>query len=257
MLYFDAIVLGVIQGVTEFLPVSSSGHIFLAETWLGLVPDAELSLWLHLGSLCAVVGYFWRDVWRLIVGLLQMAQERKQNNHGVFALKIMVATFCTLPTAWVVYTYYPYSEMSLMSVGVTLLVTAGLIFVAEKMSREEQMLSWPIVVLLGLAQGFAIIPGISRSGLTIALLIWMGINRGLAARTSFLLSIPTILGMALFAYIERGERFLDLGLFELVAITTSAVSAYLAIAWMMRWIEGRWIYFAYYCAFLGLAVMFL
>lgn len=255
MVYFDAIVLGIIQGVTEFLPISSSGHIFLAENILGLVPDVELSLWLHIGSLLAVIGYFWKDLWRITLGVLQMAQERTANNHGMYAVKIMVATVCTLPTAWLADTYYPYGEMSVLSVGVTLMVTAGLIVVAEKMTREEHMLSWQTVIILGLVQGCAVIPGISRSGLTIALLIWMGINRDLAARTSFLLSIPTIMGAAIYAYFDRGERFIDLGLFELVAIATSAIAAYMAIAWMMRWIEGRWIYFAYYCAFLGLVLV--
>ena len=255
MLYVDAITLGLIQGVTEFLPISSTGHVFLLETWMDLVPSEELSLWLHLGSLSAVIGYFWKDLWRLLIGFLQMLQEKRANNHGVYLLKIMVATFCTLPTAWLTYTYYPYGEMSLFSVGVTLLITAGLIVVSEKMTQAEQLLSWRVVIILGLVQGFSIVPGLSRAGLTIALLIWLGINRNLAATTSFLLSIPTILGAAFFVYLERGERFVDLGLFEIMAVVSSAVSAYLAIALMMRWIEGRWIYFAYYCAFLGVVVM--
>ena len=257
MPYLDAIILGLVQGLTEFLPISSSGHIFLAETWMGLVPDVDLSLWLHIGSLLAVLGYFAKDLWRMLIGLLQMAQERQVNNHAMYAIKLMAATVATLPVAWLVTEWFPHSELSLMTVGVTLIITAGLIVVAEKWNREEQSLSWAIVIILGLIQGLAVLPGISRSGLTIALLIWLGVSRQLAARTSFLLSIPTILGAAVYSYAEKGERFIDLGLFEVIAIASAAVSAYLAIAWMMRWVEGRWIYFAYYCVGLGLLVMVL
>lgn len=257
MIYFEAMLLGIVQGVTEFLPISSTGHVYLVETAMGLVPDVDLVLWLHLGSLLAVIGYFWRDLWQMIVGTLQMLQEGTSNEYGEYSMKLLLATVATAPTALVVREWFPYSQMSLSLVGVTLLVTAGLIYVAEYWQKQSRSLSWMVIILLGLIQGLAVLPGISRSGLTIAFLIWMGVSRQLAARTSFLLSIPTIMGAGLFSYFEQGERFTSLGLFEITAVASSAAAAYLAIVWMMKWIEGKWIYFAYYCAALGLVVMFL
>ena len=257
MPYVDSIILGLVQGITEFLPISSSGHIFLAETWMGLVPDVDLSLWLHLGSLLAVIGYFWKDLWRMSIGCLQMVQENRMNNHAMYTIKLLVATLATLPVAIVVHNLFPHSELSLGMVGITLIVTAGLIVASERWNRPQQSFTWMVVIVLGLVQGLSILPGISRSGLTIALLIWLGVSRQLAARTSFLLSIPTILGAGLYTYIQQGERFVDLGWFEIVAVATSAVSAYVAIAWMMRWVEGRWIYFAYYCFGLGILTIIL
>lgn len=257
MIYLEGIILGIVQGVTEFLPISSTGHVFLAETALGLQPNIDLALWLHVGSLLAVVGYFWRDIYNMMLGTLQMVQEGKTNEYGEYTAKLLVATGMTFPTALLVREWFPYSEMSLSLVGVTLIITAGLVYVAERWQNTTRSLSWKVVILLGLVQGLAVLPGISRSGLTIAFLIWLGVSRKLAARTSFLLSIPTIMGAALFTYLEQGERFTSLGLFEVVAIVASILSAYLAIVLMMRWIEGKWIYFSYYCLTLGVVVMFL
>jgi len=254
-----AILLGAIQGLTEFLPVSSTGHVFLFETYMGLVPDENLALWLHIGSLLAVVVYFWEEILELIGGLYKTLVERKSNESGDYALKLLAATVLTLPTAVLVRAIYPYSELSLALVGTTLIITAGLIFIAEKrmfaLTSASQNLSWKLVIILGLVQGFAVLPGISRSGLTIALLVWLGVNRQLSAKTSFLLSIPTIAGAALFTYLEQGELFYRLGFFEITAVISSAVFAYIAIVWMMRLIGGRWIYFVPYCATLGAVVL--
>jgi undecaprenyl-diphosphatase len=257
MSLFNAVILGFVQGLTEFLPISSSGHIFLLERWMGLVGDIDFTLWLHLGSLVAVVIYFRRDILQMIVGSIQMIQKKEANVQGMYTLKLLVATAATIPTALVMQSFFPYSELSLSVVGITLLLTALLIVVAERSRRSDQPLSWTLVIVLGLVQGLAIVPGISRSGLTIAALILLGVSRQLAARTSFLLSIPTIFGAGLYSYIDQGERFTSLGLFEMTAVAAAAISAYVAIAWMMRWVEGRWIYFAYYCVGLGVIVLLL
>ena len=254
-----AILLGAIQGLTEFLPVSSTGHVFLFETYMGLVPDENLALWLHIGSLAAVVVYFWEDILELIVGLYKTVIERKKNDSGDYALKLLAATILTFPTAMLVRYLYPYSELSLTLIGITLLITAALIYIAEKrlfaLSAVSQSLSWPLVVALGLVQGLAVLPGISRSGITIAFLVWLGVNRQLSAKTSFLLSIPTIAGAALFTYLDQGALFYKLGIFEITAVISSAIFAYVAIVWMMRLIGGRWIYFVPYCAALGTVVL--
>ena len=256
MSLLNAVLLGIVQGFTEFLPISSSGHIFLLERWMGLVGDVNFTLWLHLGSLLAVLTYFRKDILRMVVGTIQMLQEQKANVHGIYTAKLLVATLATVPTAILMQSLFPYSELSLSVVATTLFITAGLIYFAERATPKERTLSWGLMIVLGLIQGLAIVPGISRSGLTIAALIYLGISRQLAARTSFLLSIPTIFGAGLYSYLSQGERFASLGIFELTAVAVAAASAYVAIAWMMRWVEGRWIYFAYYCVALGALVLF-
>ena len=250
-----AILLGAVQGLTEFLPVSSTGHVFLFETYMGLVPDENLALWLHIGSLLAVIFYFRDDIWDLLIGLYHFVFERETTENGTYALKLLAATALTFPTAMITRELYPYSEVTLSMVGITLLITAGLIYIAEKYSGSERELSWNLVVILGLVQGLAVLPGISRSGLTIALLIYLGVNRQLSAKTSFLLSIPTIAGAAIFMYIDQAELFYRLGFFEVMSVVSSALFAYIAIVWMMSLIRGRWIYFAPYCATLGVSVL--
>lgn len=253
----SAILLGAIQGLTEFLPVSSTGHIFLFETYMGLVPDENLVLWLHIGSLLAVIVYFRDAIWDLIAGLYRMAIEKKSNDDGIYALQLIVATVCFAPTALITRALFPYSELTLSMVGVTLLITAALIYIAEKTTKSERPLSWKVIIALGLVQGLAVLPGISRSGLTIAFLIYLGINRQLSAKTSFLLSIPTIIASAVYVYFEQGEIFYKLGYFEIASVIASALFAYVAIVWMMSLIRGRWIYFAPYCAALGSLVIIL
>lgn len=254
----DAISLGLVQGLTEFLPISSSGHIFLLETWMGMVPDISFELWLHVGSLVAVIVYFWSEIVAMAIGLFVMSRDRTVHSDGIYALKLLTATALTFPTALLTEKLFPHSELSLSLVGVTLLITALLIIVAEKWQCQSRDLSWWVVVILGLVQGIAVLPGISRSGLTIALLIWLGVNRSLSARTSFLLSIPTIAGAAFFMLLEQGPRFYSLVMYEVIAIVVSAISAYFAIFWMMQWIrQSRWIYFAPYCAILGLILLVL
>ena len=251
----SAILLGAVQGLTEFLPVSSTGHVFLFETYMGMVPDENLVLWLHIGSLFAVIVYFRDAILDLLVGLYRMAIEREQNDDGIYALQLIVATVCFAPTALITRALFPYSELTLSMVGVTLLITASLIYIAEKTTRSERPLSWTIIIGLGLVQGLAVLPGISRSGLTIAFLIYLGVNRQLSAKTSFLLSIPTIIASGVFVYFEQGELFYSLGFFEISSIAASTIFAYVAIVWMMSLIRGRWIYFAPYCAVLGIAVI--
>lgn len=244
---FDAVVLGAVQGVTEFLPVSSSGHLWLLQQFFE-TNSLTFDIFLHAGSLLAVIAFFHKKIWAILRGMF--CGER-------LGWQLVVATVCTVPLALGVEKFL-LPELSVSLVAGTLLVTAGLIVAAEwGRPKIERKFTWPIAVALGLVQGMAVLPGISRSGLTIAFLILLGLPRRQSAELSFLLSIPTILGALVFAFWDNSN---DLGVFSdpvsWIGFAVSALAALAAIAWMMKLIQKNWIWFAPYCAVLAVGLLF-
>ena len=253
----ESILLGIVQGATEFLPVSSSGHLFLVESWLGLTPDLHLTILTHIATLGAVLIVFWRQVWELITGFIRKLVTRDPNlESGVLALKLGVATILTVLVALIIEPWFG-ELLNMTVVATTLMITGLLIIVSEKFRRgEATQLSWPVTLCLGLVQGLAVVPGISRSGLTIAFLIFLGLNRRKAAEYSFLLSIPTILAAGVFLVLDNGTDFV-LTLELLLACLTAFVTALLMIYSMLKLVEKHWIWFAPYCICLGGLLMIL
>ncbi len=255
---FHSILLGIVQGATEFLPVSSSGHLFLTERWLGLVPSMDLMIVTHVATLGAVLVVFWREVWRLMQGFLSLlTRERRAESReqGMLALKLGVATLLTIGVALLIEPWFG-ELLNLKVVAVTLIITGVLIVIAEKFRRGESvMFTWPIAIALGIVQGLAVVPGISRSGLTIAFLIFLGLHRRKAAEYSFLLSIPTILAAGVFLVLESGLSALtvELGLAAIAAFVTALVMIYS----MLKLVEKHWIWFAPYCVGLGYWLLFI
>lgn len=244
-----AVILGFIQGVTEFLPVSSSGHLWLLlEYWD--IRSLSLEVVLHAGSLVAVISFFWKDILRIVRDMF----TREGDSLG---WKLVVATALTAPIGILVHNFFT-GEMTTRLVGITLLVTAGLIVAAEWLRPQKvREFTWKIAIFLGLIQGLAVLPGISRSGLTIAFLILIGLPRKEAAKNSFLLAIPTILGALLFAVIDnKSDALIFSQVGTWVGFAVSAIAAVGAIAWMLKLIEGKWIWFAPYCALLGVWLLF-
>jgi len=262
---FQSIFLGIVQGATEFLPVSSSGHLFLAEHWLGLVPNMDLMIVTHVATLGAVLLVFWREAWDLIVGFVKLCLSlykkswgpgtRPGLENGWLALKLGVATLVTIGVALFIEPWFG-ELLNLKVVATTLIITGLLIVIAEKCRRGEEVpLSWPIVIGLGIVQGLAVVPGISRSGLTIAFLILLGLNRRKAAEYSFLLSIPTILAAGIFLILESGISAITVEL--LLAALAAFITALLMIYSMLKLVEKHWIWFAPYCVGLGLFLVLL
>jgi undecaprenyl-diphosphatase len=249
---WQSLFLGVVQGATEFLPVSSSGHLFLTETWLGLAPDINFTILLHVASLIAVVVVYRTDIIYLIAKAFafQRIKAGTLEPEGVLAWQLVAATICTVG---VVLLIEPYFENLLVLPWVAgMLVITGLLIVAAERLRpqKERVFNWRLALILGLVQGLAVIPGISRSGLTIALLIMLGINRQESLRLSFLLSIPTILGALVFMLKDQWGS-LNFNLTILVGFLASFLTALLAIYTMKNLVEKRWIWFAPYCIVLG------
>lgn len=255
------LILGIIQGITEFLPVSSSGHLFLTQFFLGIDPNIALEVYLHAASLLAVILFFHQKIWSLIQdflrGILNHFTKKEtftQNANAVLTLKLLVATLITVPVALLTREIV-FADLDINRIAIALLVTGGMIFGAEKFrSKTPKKFSWNTVYLLGIIQGMAVIPGISRSGATIALLIFLGINRKQSAEISFLLSIPTILAALIFILFEQG--FANFTLEILGATTACFIASVVAIKWMMKLIEHQWLYFVPYCLILGIALLF-
>ncbi len=253
MNFIENLILGVVQGATEFLPVSSSGHLFLIQKLWGFEPNLNVEIILHFGSLLAVLVFYRKEIISLFTGFFKNKTDRD------FVLKLLLATVLTIPGALLLEKLWT-PDMSFSLVGVTLLITAALILGAEKgrfLFRKERVtqFTWGIAFLLGIVQSIAVLPGISRSGITIAFLIFLGIERKKSAEISFLLAIPTILGALVFALkdLENTSRFFtsELG----IGFLSSAIIAFFAIAWMTKLVEKNWVWFSLYCLLLGGGVL--
>ncbi|PID70274.1 hypothetical protein CSB37_02715 [bacterium DOLZORAL124_38_8] len=246
---FELGILGLIQGFTEFLPISSSGHLFLAQKFFGFMPNLSLEIWLHVASLLAVVLVYWKDILNILVSIW------KNNDPQKIGWKLALATICTVPLALIGKKILAI-EPSIQFVGITLFCTAGFLWLAEKFRPQtNHQFTWLIAALTGLVQGIAILPGISRSGITIAFLILVGLNRKDAAKYSFLLSIPTILGGFLLT-LKEVETLPTLNLELGASLVLAFVASYLSIKWMINLVEKNWLWFVPYCLILGLILQF-
>ena len=265
MSILQAFVLGLVQGITEFIPISSSGHLVLVPWLLGW-DKAPLAFdtMVHWGTLVAVLAVFWRELWGLCVaglnGLLATVVKNRPYDRAQARLAWMILLAC-LPAALAGFLFEDFFEdlfgKPAAAAGL-LLVTASLLVISEWLSHQERSMSgigWLDAVLIGLAQALAIMPGISRSGATIAAGMARGMHREAAARFSFLLGTPVIFGAGLF-------KLLDLmgsgGLGELwgvliVGFVVAALSGYVCIRWLLSFLARRPLYiFAAYCALFGL-----
>lgn len=227
----EAAVLGLVQGLTEFLPVSSSGHLVVVPALAGWnEPTLAFDLVLHLGTLLAVLVYFRHDLWRVATGILGRGRAEDRHLAGLLAVG-------TIPAGLAGVLFEGFFEDLFERPGwvcVFWVVTAAMLLGAEHVHRrvEPRGLDYHAVVAIGAAQAAALAPGISRSGATIAAAMALGLSRSEAARFSFLLSIPAIAGAALVTIPD--VRAADLGGAALVGLAVAAVSGYVAIAGLLR-----------------------
>jgi undecaprenyl-diphosphatase len=268
---WKAVILGIIQGLTEFLPVSSSGHLVLFGTLLQVEqPGMLLEIMLHLGTLIAVFLAFWPEVTLLARSgftiLRNPARAPQLVREDANCRLLLVIVLATIPIAlvglvaddWIV-RFFDNPAFT----GAMLCVTGGILFIAartRKGVKPIEEISFPDGLLIGLGQALAVLPGISRSGTTIAAGMLRGVNRESAARFSFLLSIPAVLGSQVLAVKELlgspniGESLPALALGTIFA----AAAGYLAIRLLLSTIRrGRLVYFVYYTWFVGLMVLLL
>jgi undecaprenyl-diphosphatase len=258
---FQAIFLGVVQGLTEFLPVSSSGHLVFFQSVFGLAePQLAFDVMLHLGTLLAVVVYFRTDIAQILLGTWAWLKERRKGEgEARLLLWIVVAS---VPTGLMGVLFKDWFESFFSmpkTVGLMLLVTGMLLWLTRIVKRNEKTTGEMGVLdalIIGIAQGVAIIPGISRSGSTISTGLFRGLHRELAGKFSFLLSIPAILGATLleFREIDTASGF---GV-TFIGMAVSFFVGLLSLKLLMNIVKkGRLSYFSYYCWAIGILMILL
>ena len=271
MSYFEAMILGLVQGLAEFLPISSSGHLALLQQAFGIHEDKVLlfAVLLHVGTLISVFIVYWKDIWELIVELcltirdlctgkgLRLA-ERPIRKLGVM---IIVATIPTAIIGLVFSDFFDSLYNSVIPIGVGLIITGFLLIFAEKKgegNRGIQQMNFRNAIFIGLVQGVAICPGISRSGSTLFGSLICNLDRKFAVKFVFLISIPSILGSAVLeapAALEAGVTAAEVGP-VLVGMLVAAVSGLVAIKTMIKIVSDKKLsYFSYYVWALGLFVV--
>ena len=255
----QAIVLGLLQGATEFIPVSSSGHLVLVPWLLGWdSPGLVFDTVVHWGTLVAVLAYFWRD-WLDLIGAWLRGLLRWDWRDPLARLAWLLI-LGSIPAAVLGFLFEDFFE-SLFGkpgwVALFMLVTAVLLTLGEllgKRRREIADLGWPDALVIGLAQASAIAPGISRSGATISTGLFRGLERDAAARFSFLLATPIIFGAGLFKLLDLGSMADPAGQIPALAagFLAAALSGYVCIWALLRYLRRGSLYpFAIYCACAG------
>lgn len=242
----EAALLGMVQGLTEFLPVSSSGHLVIMQHFLGFQePPLTFDIMVHLGTVLAVIAAFWTD----IVGIIRRPAQR-------IVLMILIGA---IPTGIIGIVFRPMFEgffASLLVVGIGLLITGFLLWFSERYAfgyKREREMTIADALIIGTIQGVAITPGISRSGSTIAGGLLVGLDRELAARYSFLLSIPVILGASLLEAKDllKNPAGVDC-LPMIVGSAIAAITGFFAVKIVIKVVkQGRLSIFSYYCWAVG------
>ncbi len=275
---FHAIILGIVQGLTEFIPISSSAHLILAEKIMGLdklmTPEqiTAFTAVIQLGTLVAVIVYFFNDIMSMIVGfiggniaMLQSRQQRGTHNGAKLGWLIILGT---LPVVIVGLSAKDFIEgaftKNLYVIGVSVIVWAVFLFLAEMFGvrrRGMSELRWSDAVVVGIAQCFSLIPGSSRSGTTITGALVTGLTRETAARFSFLLAIPAIAGSGLLEMKEllKVGGLQGIGLTNLIVATIiSALVGYASIAFLLSYLRrNSTLVFIVYRLLIGAVILFL
>jgi len=265
------IILGIVQGATEFIPVSSSGHLVIIPWLLGWARDPEASLLvetvLHWGTLLAILIVFWRDFWQMIVAVLKSIVNRSlADNQARLGWALVIGS---IPAAILGLLFKDFVESLFASpaaAGGFLLVTGTLLLGSELMARRQKEfralneISWRDSILIGCAQALALAPGISRSGTTIAAGLGLGIRRDDAARFSFLLGTPVFFGAGLLQILDAlavdSSQITEQWLVLAIGFVVSAVTGFLAIRFLLNYLRDNPLYpFAIYCFVVGVAVL--
>ena len=271
MTYVTSFLLGLVQGVAEFLPISSSGHLAIAQNLLGLegagsVPEF-FDVLLHLGTLIAVFAAYWKDICDMVVeffrGIGDLAHRSTPSPVPPARRLILLIIVGTLPLFAVLPIRKSVQGLAdnMVFVGAALIVTGFLLFLcdrARKGRKTERSATWLDALLVGVGQAVATLPGVSRSGMTITTGCFVGFERKFAVRFSFILSIPAILGANILSIkdaVDAGINWSEMPMY-LIGVAVAAVTGYLCIR-LLKMIadRGRFGAFAYYCWTVGALVL--
>ncbi len=273
MTYLTAFLLGLVQGVAEFLPISSSGHLAIAQNLLhiegaGSVPEF-FDVLLHLGTLIAVFAAYWKDICEMVVeffrGIGDLAHRSTPSPVPPARRLILLIIVGTLPLFAVLPIRKAVQGLgdNMVFVGAALIVTGFLLFLCDRVRKghkTERSATWLDALLVGVGQAVATLPGVSRSGMTITAGCFVGYERRFAVRFSFLLSIPAVLGANILSIgdaVKAGVNGAEVPMY-LVGVVTAAVVGYLCIR-LLKYVadKGRFGAFAYYCWAVGILTLVL
>ena len=262
----QAIIMGAVQGLTEFLPVSSSGHIVISSAFYKMLTGAEIvvtneeiffDILIHLSTLFAVIIYFFGDIKNILSNFYTAAKEKNyKSDNFLFVIYILIATFIT--GVFGLFTKEAAHNLTEnpFIVSIFIIITGCVLLISEKIKKDEnKKTNIKTALVVGLFQGFAVMPGLSRSGMTISSAMFMGLKRFDAARFSFILSIPIIL-LASFIYPLLTFDLKDIANFNYQALisgmVTSFITGYLCIKYFMNFLKNNNLKcFAYYCFVVG------
>jgi len=252
----QATILGLIQGVTEWLPISSTGHLRIAEHFFGLTVPLLFDVVLHFGTLLVVLLFFRGDI-RQILGAIY--QRDFKSETGKLIPLIIIGTIPTVLIGFFIGDLLDTYFSSLLALGGGFIFSAIVLYASKSGKDTEEGISYIQALLIGIAQGLAIIPSISRSGLTIAAALLLGIKREKAFKFSFLLSVPSTVGALGLTLYEQHDllTLADIGLAEtIVGIAVSIFVGFFALKFLWRTLTSRKFYlFALYCTAIGIVLI--
>ncbi|MDY4923206.1 undecaprenyl-diphosphate phosphatase [Frisingicoccus sp.] len=277
MSLWKAILLGLIQGITEFLPVSSSGHLAIFQYIFKVNTDTGMlfEVMLHLGTLISVCIVFWKDIRKLFIeGIhvlvdafvnlkikLTKSDEKYRrivtNAYRKFVLLILATSVPTALIGLILNNVMEAATNSLLVPGICLIINAIILLVVGSLpggKKKVKKTSYKEAAVIGVAQGLAVLPGISRSGSTISACLGLGFDRSFAVKYSFIASLPAIIGANLLELRHLGEAVSSGGeiLYYAAGMVVAGIAGYICIRIMMRVVsEKKFSYFAYYCAIVG------
>lgn len=270
----EAIILGIVQGLTEFLPISSTGHLTLAGKFMNLISNEHPEQWtafiavIQLGTMLAVLVYFWKDLISIIKDFINdnIIKRISYSNQQVNSKLGWLIIIGTIPVVIIGLTFKDVIEGALTKnlyiIAASLIVLALILALAEKTAKFKKNLENVTIldsIIIGVAQALSLIPGSSRSGTTITAGLFVGLNREAAARFSFLLSIPAVLASGVLQLYEAVE-FLDkaMAVNIIVATIVSGISGYLAIDFLLKFLKKNSTFlFIYYRIGLGIIIFIL
>ncbi len=266
MNYFDAIILGIVEGLTEFLPISSTGHLTIAEQLLGLEVDdpavTGFTAVIQMGAIAAVILFFARDIWAIARTWLRGLVQPEWRGHRDFRMGWYVIVG-TIPVGIVGFLFRDFIKNDLRNLWVVafaLILWSAVMWAAERVAtqlRGEKQLNLTDAVVIGVMQCFALVPGVSRSGATISAGLFRGLDRVTATRVSFFLSIPALLAAGLFELKDALGGSISVGE-TLVGTLVAFLVAYATIAWLLKFVAHHAItWFIPYRVGLGLLLIVL
>src|SRR3989344_1812354 len=241
----NELLLAIIQGLTEWLPISSSGHLALAEQFLGMKTNIAYDLALHLGTLLAVFIYFRKELWDMLQALITW--NTKDKNFTLIG-KLALASIITGIFGYYGYNYFTPSFNNLIIIGLLFIINGiYLVFTARHNGKETT--TWFYAAIIGFAQIFSLFSSISRSGATIGTALLLGIKKEEAFTFSFLLSIPAIIGANIYTL---SKETITWNTMSIAGILVAAIVGYVALIWCKKWlVNNKFTYFGWYTIILG------